>query len=158
MGVVVTWVDPNGPAADALVTGDVIEASSGQAVQTPEQWRVRVARLGAGDVLTLRVRRYGELTEVSLTAPASALPPERTAALGMRMHRVSGGTALLAVDAGSAAARGGLAAGDVITRMGNVLSPSPAQIRTTFMSAREQTPVLVGVTRGTAHLVMTLTR
>ena len=158
VGVVVTWVDPNGPAADALVTGDVIEASSGQAVQTPEQWRVRVARLGAGDVLTLRVRRYGELTEVSLTAPASALPPERTAALGMRMHRVSGGTALLAVDAGSAAARGGLAAGDVITRMGNVLSPSPAQIRTTFMSAREQTPVLVGVTRGTAHLVMTLTR
>jgi hypothetical protein len=158
VGVVVTWVDPSGPAADALVTGDVIEASSGHAVLTPDQWRVRVARLGAGDVLTLQVRRHGELTDVSLTAPPVALPPERTTALGLRMRRVSRGTELLAVDAGSAAARGGLATGDVITRIGKVLSPSPAQIRTTFMSARERAPVLVGVTRGAAHLVMTLTR
>ena len=158
VGVVVSWVDPQGPAADALVTGDVIEASSGHAVLTPEQWRVRLARLGAGDVLALRIRRHRELTDVSLTAPAPGIPPEPTAALGLRMRRVSRGTELLAVEPGSAAARGGLTAGDVITLMGDFSSPSPAQVRAAFMSAREQTPVLVGVTRGATHLVMTLTR
>ena len=158
VGVVVTWVDSRGPAADALVIGDVIEAFSGHAVLTPEQWRVRIARLGAGDVLALRIRRHRELTDVSLTAPAPEIPPEPTAALGLRMRRVSRGTELLAVEPGSAAARGGLTAGDVITLMGDFSSPSPAQVRAAFMSAREQTPVLVGVTRGATHLVMTLTR
>ena len=158
VGVVVSWVDPQGPAADALVIGDVIEASSGHAVLTPEQWRVRIARLGAGDVLALRIRRHRELTDVSLTAPAPEISPEPTAALGLRMRRVSRGTELLAVEPRSAAARGGLTAGDVITLMGDFSSPSPAQVRAAFMSAREQTPVLVGVTRGATHLVMTLTR
>ena len=158
VGVVVTWVDPRGPSADALVTGDAIEASSGQPFLTPEQWRFRVARLGAGEVLTLRVRRHGKLTDVSLTAPPPAMPPERTAVLGLRMRRVSRGTELLAVEPGSAAARGGLAAGDVITLIGDLSSPTPAQVRMAFMSARERMPVLVGVTRGATHLVMTLTR
>ena len=158
VGVIVTWVDPRGPAADALVTGDVIEASSGHAVLTPEQWRVRIARLGAGDVLALRIRRHRELTDVSLTAPAPEIPPEPTAALGLRMRRVPRGTELLMVEAGSAAARGGLAPGDVITLIGDVSSPSPAQVRTAFTAAPERSPVLVGVTRGATHLVMTLTR
>ena len=109
-------------------------------------------------MLALRVRRHRELTDVSLTAPAPEIPPEPTAVLGLRMRRVSRGTELLAVEPGSAAARGGLTAGDVITLIGDFSSPSPAQVRAAFMSAREQTPVLVGVTRGATHLVMTLTR
>ena len=68
------------------------------------------------------------------------------------------GTEILAVEPGSAADRGGLAAGDVITLIGEVPSPTPDQVRRLFASAREGRPVLVGVTRGATHLVTTLAR
>jgi hypothetical protein len=158
-GVVVTWVDPTGPAAGVVATGEVIEATDGQAVLTPAHWRVRLARLSAGDVLTLRVRGRGGTRDVALAVPAPAPAVVRTTALGLRTRRAPGrGTEVLSVEPGSAAARGGLVAGDVITVIGDVSSPTPAQVRAAFTSARKETHLLVGVTRGAMHLVTTLTR
>ncbi len=160
-GVVVTWVEGTGSAAGVVSVGDVIEAADGRPLSTPEHWRVRLARLGAGDALTLQVRRRGELRDVQLhaPAPAPASPPAQDQSLGLRMRRAPrSGTALLSVEPGSAAARGGLAAGDVITLIGDISSPTPVQVRTAFTTAPEGKPVLVGVTRGATHLVTTLIR
>jgi S1-C subfamily serine protease len=158
-GVVVTWVENAAPAADVLAVGDVIEYIDGEILPTLEHWRVNVARLEAGKALALRIRRDGELREVALQAPSPVSPPKRTGALGLRMRRAPrSGTELLAVEPGSAAARSGLAAGDVITFIGGVSSPTPVQIRSLFSSGAEGEPMMVAYTRGTAHHVTTLTR
>ena len=157
--MVVTWVDPSGPAAGVLAIGDVIESSDGQPVLSPDHWRVQLARLSAGQVLTLRVRGHNEERDVSLQVQPPAQPATETSALGLRMRRAPRvGTELLAVDPGSAGARGGLVPGDTITVIGDISAPAPAQIARTFSSAPQGTPIVVGVTRGTTHLVTTLSR
>jgi PDZ domain len=158
-GVVVTSVDAAGPAAGLLAIADVIESADAQIVWTPEHWYVRVARLGSGDVLTLQVRRGGELRAIKLRATIPAPSPSDGRSLGLRMRRAPGaGTEILGVDTGSAGARAGLAAGDVVTLVGDVASPTPAQVRETYGAARDGRPVLVGVTRGGNRFVTTLPR
>jgi hypothetical protein len=159
VGVVVNWVDARGPAADVVAIGDVIEAADGQTLSTFEHWRVRLARLGAGDALTLRVRRRAEVRDVQLLAPAPDNPVAQHASLGLRMRPASGaGAEILGIEPNSASARAGLAAGDVITFIGGISSPTPTQVRTVFGAAPGGKPTLVGVTRGPTHLVTTLTR
>ena len=45
-GVVVTWVDPQGPAAGHLAATDVIEAIDDESLFTYEHWRARVDTAG----------------------------------------------------------------------------------------------------------------
>ncbi len=159
VGVVVTWVDDRSPAAGVIAGGDVIEAADGRTLSTFEHWRVRLARLGAGEALTLRVRRRGEVRDVQLGAPAPEIPVAQRAPLGLRLRRTSGaGAEILGIEPGSAATRAGFAAGDVITFIGDISSPTPVQVRTVFAAAPEGKPTLVGVTRGATHFVTTLTR
>lgn len=81
------------------------------------------------------------------------------ASLGLRLRGTTGaGAEILGIEPGSAAARAGLAAGDVITLIGGISSPTPGQVRTAFGTAPEGKPILVGVTRGATHFVTTLTR
>lgn len=158
-GVVVTWVDDAGPAARDIGVGDVIEAADGRILSTTEDWRVRLARLRAGETLALRVRRRGELQDVQLRAPVPPSASPINLALGLRMRRASrSGAEILSVEPASAAARAGLAARDVITLVGEITSPTPVQVRTAFAEAPDGKPVLVGVTRGTSHFVTTLPR
>jgi hypothetical protein len=158
-GVVVTSVSAAGPAAGLLAIADVIESVDGQTVWTPEHWYVRVARLGSGEVLTLQVRRSGQLRDVQLRAAVATASQSDGRSLGLRMRRAPGaGTEILDVEANSAAARAGLAAGDVVTLVGDVASPTPAEVRETYGAAPEGRPVLVGVTRGGNRFVTTLTR
>ncbi|HEY6607916.1 MAG TPA: PDZ domain-containing protein [Candidatus Limnocylindria bacterium] len=159
VGVVVTWVNPAGPAVGTVAVGDVIESMNGQPVPTPEHWRVRLARLEAGERLALGVRRGGQLREIELLAPAAAPPLPRRAALGLQLRPVSSaGAEVVSVEPDSAADRAGLAAGDVITSIGDLSSPTPLQVRDAFAAAPAGHPILVGVTRGVTHLVTTLSR
>ena len=66
-GVMIAWVDPNGPAAGKLFVMDVIETAGGKPVLSPEEWRVRVARLHPSESIVLRVRRGDATTDVPLT-------------------------------------------------------------------------------------------
>jgi len=155
-GVVVTWVDPRGAAADKLVVTDVIETIADEVVVTLEHWEARLARLAAGDSLVLRVRRRGEVREVHLTAGE---PPAQSAAhlLGLTMRTIPRiGVEIVRVDPGSAAARAGIEAGDVMTLIGEVERPTPAQVTRAFLAAAEDRPLLVGVTRGDRHRVLAL--
>ena len=157
VGVVVTWVDPRGAAAEALAVTDVIEAIGPEVVASVEHWEARVARLGAGDSLVLGVRRRGEPLEIELTATDPPLAPVATDLLGLTMRSVPRvGAEVVRVDPGSAAARAGIAAGDIVTLVAEVERPTPAQVAQAFLAAPDDTPILVGVTRGGRHRVLAL--
>ena len=164
-GVIVTWVDPQGAAATSLAVTDVIEAIGPEVVASVEHWEARMARLGTGDLVVLRVRRRGEPLEVELTAadaPTASIEvdpdvdPELDL-LGLTMRTVPlVGVEIVRVDPASAAARAGIAPGDMVTLFGEVERPTPAQVTQAFQAAPYDRPLLVGVTRGDRHHVLAI--
>jgi S1-C subfamily serine protease len=157
-GVVVAWVDQGGASGEQLMVGDVIEAVDGRALATRQQWDVRVARLSVGEALNLRVRRGGEIREVALVAHATAAPlASRSLGLTLR-PRPKIGAEVVRVERGSAADRGGLALGDVITLVADISAPTPAQVVRAYNSMGQGQRVIVAVTRGDAHFVTTFER
>jgi hypothetical protein len=155
-GIVITSVDPRGPSAGQLAVADVIEAVDDQGIPTLEDWQARIARLRAGESISLRVLGSGGVRNVHVTA----MPPNVTTtrlSLGVTMRAVRGvGVEVLRVQPGSSAARAGLESGDVITLIGDLNAPTPAQVATTFAASSDDRPVLVAVTRGEAHHVWLL--
>lgn len=162
-GLMVTWVDPSGPAAKALGTGDVIQQVDGQQVSTSDDWLLSMARILEGDEVRLSVLRAGMPHEIRVTAAAAPHPAPATrqtdergrpvVGLGLEMQTETGqGIAVRGVSAGSRADEAGLVAGDLITRAGSVSAPTPAQLR----QALARGPVLLVVTRGARHHVLAL--
>jgi S1-C subfamily serine protease len=157
-GVVVAWVDPDGASSERLMVGDVIETVDGRGLTTRQQWDVRVARLSESETLSLRVRRRGEVREVSLVANAAAAQPA-SRSLGLTLRaRPKIGAEVVRIDRGSAADRAGLALGDVITLVAEVSAPTPAQVMRSYLSMGQGERVVVAVTRGEAHFVTTFER
>ena len=158
-GVVVTWVDPEGPAAGKLVVADVIETLGDQAFATMKHWEARLSRLAPGDSVLLGVRRAGQIEEVQLAAadppplPAN-LEPYPLGLITRVVPRV--GVEVVRVDPGSAADRAGVQVGDVITLIGNLEGPTPAQITQAFLATPEDRALLLGITRGDHHRVLAL--
>ncbi|MBI4263706.1 MAG: PDZ domain-containing protein [Acidobacteria bacterium] len=152
-GVVVTWVDPRGPAAGLLEPGEVIETAAGETLATPEHFEARMARLTAGQEVMLGVREGGELRQAALAA-AAAPAAAPTGSPGFALRAAAGaGTEVVRVDPGSIAEKAGVAAGDIITRVGEVRSPTPAQVRRAFTTVADGRPVIVAFTRGETHHV-----
>jgi len=157
-GVVVTAVEPAGPAADGVQAGDVIEAADGLALTTVHHWRVLLARLAPGQALALRVRRGGEPRDVTLVAaPPPGVPVSAELGLVLR-GRARVGAEVMRLERGSVGARAGLAVGDVITLIAGTPAPSPAQVLRAFSAAGESRRVLVAITRGDRHFVTVLGR
>jgi PDZ domain-containing protein len=156
IGVVVTWVDPNGPAAGSVMIADVIESIDKQPITAPDEWEARVSRLSAGDVVNVTVRRSGELREAAITAVALQ-ETTRDRPLGLTLRLVIGaGSLIVAVSSGSAAANAGLQVGDLITRVGQLDAPTPGQIARSYESLAVDRPLVAAVTRGETHRVLIL--
>jgi PDZ domain len=156
-GVVVAWVDPAGITASLLRIGDVIEAIDDVAIANAEQWRVRAARVGIGDTLNLRVTRRGaqQVVQLVIRSPST----ENTVFLGLAMRRVARvGTEVTRVVRGSAADGAGIVAGDVITAIGTITAPTPAQVASAFDAMDRGDLLIVAVRREGAHHVMALQR
>jgi hypothetical protein len=153
--IVVTWVDPQGPAAGQIAVFDVVEELDGS-VATLERWNARVARLAEGDSLSCTVRRRGEVVAIQLIAGAVAAPAG-PATLGLTLRTVRGvGVEVLRIDPESAAAHAGMRAGDIITAAGAAAAPTPGQLSRAYATATDASPLAVAVTRGDAHLVLAL--
>lgn len=154
-GVVVTWVDPNGPAAGVLRPLDVIDAVEGQPLAAREQWDTRLDQLAAGDRLTLRVRRSGQEPQVVSLTAAAQTRPTRPAPFGAVLRsRPRIGAEVLRVEPGGAAEHAGLRPGDVLTAVGPHVAPTPAQVVRFYGDAGVDRPLAVALTRGTSHLVL----
>jgi S1-C subfamily serine protease len=155
-GVVVTWVDPQGPLR-TLVATDIIEALNGEQLEDLAAWRARMAVMTAGEAVLLRIRRGDVVFETQATAIARELPSKT--ALGATFRtRNSVGAEVVRVESGSAAEAAGLVEGDLITRIGAKASPSGAEVVRTYASAPEGSTLLVAVTRDAEHRVIALVK
>jgi len=158
-GGVVAWVDPDGPAAGLLEFGDVIERIGGQPVNSVRTFGILEARIQPAIEVTVRVVRAGEYMDARIVA-ASATPPEdpeQAARLGLVLRARPGtGAEIVSVEDGTAAARADLAAGDLITSIGELAAPTPEQVRHAYAEAGDGTWLLVGVRRGDHHMVVAL--
>ncbi len=155
-GVVVSTIDPVGAAAGRLVATEVIEAIDGVDMHTPDHWRARVARVKAGDTLTLRVRgREGVRdVEIAAAAPIPASDPADDPSLGLRLRAIPKvGAEVLSVQPRSRAARAEMRQGDVITVAGGQPSPTPAEVTRAFAALPDGGSLLVAITRGSEHHV-----
>jgi PDZ domain len=157
-GVIVAWIDPKGPASSQLAIGDIIESVNGSPLGDVRDWEVRTSRLSAGETLDLGVRQRGTARAVKLVA--TALPAQGASrSLGLTLKwSASVGSEVLSVDRGSAADAAGIVAGDVITSIGTVTMPAPAQIRRAYASAGDAESLLVAVTRGNDHALVALVK
>jgi hypothetical protein len=161
VGVVVTAVDPEGPAAGQLIATDVIEAVDGHALNTLEHWRARAARVSAGDTITLRVRSADGGRDVPITAiaPVPAVEPADDQTLGLRLRSMPRvGVEVLSVQPRSRGARAGIQQGDLITVAGGQPVPSPAQLTRAFTSLPAGGSLLVALTRGSERRVVAIAK
>jgi PDZ domain-containing protein len=77
LGVLVTSVSPDVPAAKVIDPQDVIVAADGVPVRTPAQLRREVGRKTPGDEVRLTVRRNGKAKDVTVRTVASPTEPSR---------------------------------------------------------------------------------
>jgi hypothetical protein len=157
-GAVVTWVDPQGPAAGKIVATDIIEAADDQRIQTKADWEAHTARVTVRDVITLRIWRNGRTEQLQVTALESGIAAV-SSRLGLTLRVRSGvGAGVLNVEEGSVAMRAGIEVDDVLTRVGDIAAPTPAQITGTFAAASKDRALLAAITRGTRHFVVALVK
>ena len=138
---------------------EVIEAIDGQDMRTPDHWTARVARVSAGDTLTLRVRGGEGVREVQLTAAALSpvAEPADDGSLGLRLRAIPEvGVEVLSVQPRSRASRAAIRRGDVITVAGGQPSPTPAQVTRAFTSLPEGGSLLVAIASGSEHRVVVI--
>ncbi|MEO5820589.1 MAG: PDZ domain-containing protein [Vicinamibacteraceae bacterium] len=157
VGVVVAWVDTAGAATGHVKVGDVIESVDGRPLTGRGSWDVRMARLSAGDTVSVRGRSRRGVLQASLVALPTRPPATPTIGLAL-LSRPRTGAEVTRVLRGSAGERAGLVVGDLITVFGEILAPTPTQVRRSFASMSQGQGVIVGVTRGDAHLVTVLER
>ena len=125
-------------------------------MHTPDHWRARVARVKAGDTLTLRVRGREGVRDVEVTAaaPIPASDPADDPSLGLRLRAIPKvGAEVLSVQPRSRAARAEMRQGDVITVAGGQPSPTPTQVTRAFAALPDNGSLLVAIARGSEHHV-----
>ena len=122
-GVVVSDVDPNGPAAAKLQPGDVIAAIDDWSTADPDALLMRIAARRPGERVTIRAIRSG--APLTATAALTAMLPDAAAEtpFTFAVERNVG------VRVTAAPPASGLQPGDVITRAGSVEAPTPIEMR-----------------------------
>ena len=179
-GAMITDV-PEGPAQEAgLEAGDVITAFAGTPIEDTRDLVRRVADAPVGEPVEVTIRRDGEeqVLDVTIgrreTAQGETAPDEpegETELLGLTVTpltpemaqelgapRDATGLVITGVDASSAAAEKGLAAGDIVTEVNQQPVASAAELRARIDEAREagRRSVLMLIRREGAPLFVAL--
>jgi hypothetical protein len=157
-GVVVALVDPNGPAANHLQSGDVVQSINGVTIRAVADARVVEAALQPGAVATLQVNRGEQPARVTLVARQE--PPRALAAgsdmLGLVLRPVADGLAVTRVTPESAADAAGLVAGDVITHVDRDPVGPSTNLTRAWEDAESGRAFLLTVARSNAVVVLAL--
>jgi serine protease Do len=157
-GVGVTRVDDGSPAARAgLHKGDVVEAVDGFPVGSAEEFRFRVRDLSPGATARIDLSRGGKQVQAAVTAVELAggrIEQLLRSRIGLVLgeEAVRGGTvvAVKAVDRGSAAARVGIQAGDLIREVNSTEVNGLGELRRVAGKARRSGRLVLLVQRGYA--------
>ncbi|HSB20231.1 MAG TPA: trypsin-like peptidase domain-containing protein [Anaeromyxobacteraceae bacterium] len=158
-GVAVSGVDPGSPAAAAgFRKGDRVESIGGQPVESAEEYRFRQRELPAGTTARVGIRRGQERTTLALRA--AELPVEKVEELVLRRTGIQVTEARLgrdrvvavqSVQRGSAAARYGLEAGDLLLEVNGREVGGLADFRRAASRARRSGQLVLLVRRGPAQ-------
>jgi hypothetical protein len=157
-GVVVSGVDPGGPAS-ALRPGDVIVGLNGTAVSSPQQALAAIAVLPAGERVRLDVWRMG--TEMTIPVTPQTMEAEThvvqpSSGPGWTLRRSSRGVEVTAVAPQSSAFDAGLRAGDLITSLSGAPVIQPNAISAAYSALAPGQGLLLVVERDATPLVIAL--
>lgn len=156
-GAIVAYVRAGGPADGVLQIGDVVTAIANASIADAESLRVEIARRAPGSSVDLSIIRRGgpSHVRVPVAAPPAAQPPRTPVGLGLSLRSTpDAGSEVLRVAADGAARDGGFMAGDRITTLDGAPNPSAPVIQRAFNAAPSGGYLVLGVTRGNAHLVL----
>jgi hypothetical protein len=159
-GVMINHVDPRGPAAGALISGDVIRTIDGVNVTTTGGFQQLASTRQPGKEVAIAGVRQGKALSVTVRAVEAGV---RAAAVasgadpGVVVRAVPNvGLEVVALEPASAAARAGLEPGDIIVAVDGRTSPAANVLTRAFRSAASGAALLLTVRRGTAHRVVAL--
>jgi PDZ domain-containing protein len=124
-GVVVTDVEAGGSADGQLEAADVVTGIDDWSADDPDELLLRLASRGVGESVTIALIRNREPRTVKMLLQAASPPTPVGGSVSLITERGIG-TRVTAV---SGFADVDLMAGDVITRTGSDLAPTPAQVR-----------------------------
>jgi serine protease Do len=173
-GALVADVTPGGPSATAgLKSGDLILDVNGHPVTSASDLTRQVALAHAGEDLTLKIRRDGQVRDIAVRsgvrpsevalasngAPSDAEPGDNAKVLGMRLAaNPQGGVTIEGVAPDSKAGDTGLQRGDVIVRAGETKTDTPADLSTAVDAAKHagRKSVLLLVKHGEQRLFVPL--
>src|SRR6185503_2300865 len=174
-GVIIKAIASDGPAAkSALKPADVITSVDGKPVASAQQLRNEIRGKKIGSVVTLDVHRFGKSLKVKVrpeawpeqTTPVVArkLPvkEEKPSRFGLTVESITPeladqfgvekveGVIVTEVENGSAAAKKGLQAGDIITEVNQRPVRTPKEFREALQGADLKRGVIVNfISRGT---------
>jgi hypothetical protein len=159
-GVVVTYVSPKGPSAGQLAPADVVRSIGGQLLQSPADFNAVLMQLPASAPVTIERVRNGSTTTVTVTpGTRTSVAAQAATDLGLDLRAVTGaGSEVVRVTPRSAAARAGIAAGDLISGIADVDAPDPRGVARLFDRAPAGARILVRLERGSVHLVVALAK
>ena len=153
-GVVVTYVRPDGPAAAALRTGDVIRNIDGVDVRDAGTFGMLERTREPGATTNVQFVRRGTPQQVTYSA-ADAGATTTTEDLGVSVRSISGlGVEVVAVDAKSPASAAGLRRGDLLLTVDGAPLRNLSTLTRAFRAASAGTIVLVGLERDGEHRVI----
>jgi serine protease Do len=176
-GAIVAEITEGGPSALAgLKPGDMILKVNGQPIASASDLTRAVGMAKAGDTIHLEVSRDGQVRDIAVRSglrpseDAIALNERGSArgggdapadgnalgALGLQVapdQQQGGGVRVAGVDGASDAAQKGLKRGDLILRVGDRATNSPADLRSAVADAKKsgKKSVLLFVARGGVH-------
>ena len=139
-GALVSSLSDNGPAKQAgIKSGDIVVAVGSEAIETPRDLSLAIAKSGPEATVTLKVLRDGKHKDVSVSLKElepiqTATAPTKDAAnnkakLGLMLKETDKGVVIARVLPGSPAAQKGLRSGDIVAKISGKAVKSVADIR-----------------------------
>lgn len=159
-GVMVSYIEPRGPAAEALMSGDVIQTIDGVNVTTAGGYQQLASSRSPGKAVVITAIRQGERVVVTVRAVEAGVPHATVAGdgdPGAALRAVpSVGLEVVALQPASPAARAGLQPGDIIVAVDGRAAPAADALARAFRTAASGAALLLTVRRGTDHRVVAL--
>ena len=157
-GVVVTWVDPDGPAAGRLRSADVVVQFNQARPEDQSTWDTAASQVTAGSDVRLRVRRGSGVQDVTVrAAEGRSVPQPRSSGLTLSA-KPGAGAEVVDIAHGSPAEHAGFQTGDIVTRIADRQAPSPAVVTRVLAATPNGAYAVFVVRRGSTHRVLALER
>jgi hypothetical protein len=155
-GVVVSEVDPDGPADGVLLPGDVLVSSDGQPFDRPDRFLLWVASRQPGTAVDLAVVRQGQsITASPVPRPAAEMTPVPQPVTFAR--GADGATRIVSARAGRGSRLSGLEPGDILVWAAGLMDPTPEQMQRLVDSNETRWPLAFTIRRGAEQRVVAVT-